>query len=149
MFLHLNLAQAGASNGYACKDTLRVESGSRIKPEFHRVAVTSDAGLIVYREFDEALGLMTMGEIFGESHRSKNTQHELDRLLRQLVYSRLACYEVTHDAVRFAVDPAMRQVIRDQARGREAASTSRMGRFEKKILTIRRNLKSLMDLPGM
>ena len=70
MFLHLNLAQAGASNGYACKDTLRVESGSRIKPEFHRVAVTSDAGLIVYREFDEALGLMKMGEIFGDSHRA-------------------------------------------------------------------------------
>ena len=43
----------------------------------------------------------------------------------------------------------MRQVIGGQARDRQAASTSQMGRFETEILTTRKNLNSLMDLPGM
>jgi len=37
----------------ARKDALRVEFDSRIKLEFHGAAVTSDAGLIAYRELDE------------------------------------------------------------------------------------------------
>ena len=65
------------------------------------------------------------------------------------MYSRLAGYEDTNDAERLAVDPAMRQLIGGRARDRQAASTSQMGRFETEILTTRKNLKSLMDLPGM
>ena len=65
------------------------------------------------------------------------------------MYSRLAGYEDTNDAERLVVDPAMRQVIGGRARDRQAASTSQMGRFETEILTTRKNLKSLMDLPGM
>ncbi len=135
--------------GDARKDALRVEFDSRIKLEFHGAAVTSDAGLVAYRELDEALGLTKMGEVFRDSRRGKNTQHELVGLLRQSVYSRLAGYEDTNDAERLAVDPAMRQVIGGRARDRQAASTSQMGRFETEILTTRKNLKSLMDLPGM
>ena len=97
--------------GDARKDALRVEFDSRIKLEFHGAAVTSDAGLVAYRELDEVLGLTEMGEAFRDSRRGKNTQDELVGLLRQSVYSRLAGYEGTNDAERLAVDPAMRQVI--------------------------------------
>ena len=135
--------------GDARKDALRVEFDSRIKLEFHGAAITSDAGLIAYRELDEALALTQMGEVLRDSRRGKNTQHELVGLLRQSVYSRLAGYEDTNDAERLAVDPAMRQVIGGRARDRHAASTSQTGRFETEILTTRKNLKSLMDLPGM
>ena len=86
--------------GDARKDALRVEFDSRIKLEFHGAAVTSDAGLIAYRELDEALGLTEMGEVFRDSRRGKNTQHELVGLLRQSVYSRLAGYEDTNDTHR-------------------------------------------------
>ncbi len=79
--------------GGARKDALRVEFDSRIKLEFHGAAVTSDAGLVAYRELDEALGLTKMGKVFRDSRRGKNTQHELVGLLRQSVYSRLAGYE--------------------------------------------------------
>ena len=135
--------------GDARKDALRVEFDNRIKLEFHGAAVTSDAGLVAYRELDEALGLTEMGEVFRDSRRGKNTQHEIVGLLRQSVYSRLAGYEDTNDAERLAVDPVMRQVIGGRARDRQAASTSQMGRFETEILTTRKNLKSLMNLPGL
>jgi hypothetical protein len=78
--------------GDARKDALRVELhfvdlrlDNRIKLEFHGAAVTSDAGLVAYRELDKALELTQMGEVFRDSRRDKNTQHELVRLLRQPV----------------------------------------------------------------
>ena len=135
--------------GDARKDALRVEFDSRIKLEFHGATVTSDAGLVAYRELDESLGLTQIGEVLRDSRRGKNTQHELIGLLRQSVYSRLAGYEDTNDAEPLAVEPVMRQVIEGRARDRKAASTSQMARFETEILTTRKNLKSLMDLSGM
>ena len=135
--------------GDARKDALRVEFDRRIKLEFHGATVTSDAGLVAYRELDEALELTQMSKVFRESRQGKNTQHELIGLLRQSVYSRLAGYEDTNDAERHAVDPATRQVIGSRARDYQTASTSQMSRFETEVLTTRKNRKSLMDLPGM
>ena len=71
--------------GDARKDGLRVEFDNRIKLKFHGAAVTSDAGLVAYRELDEALELTQMGKAFRDSRRGKNTQHELIGLLRQSV----------------------------------------------------------------
>jgi len=135
--------------GEARKDALRVDFDSQIKLEFQGAAVTSDAGLVAYRELDEVLRLTAMADdLFRDPRRGKNTQHEVTSLLRQSVYSRLAGYEDTNDAERLAVDPAMRQVVGGRARDRQAASTSQMGRFETEMLTARRNRKALMDLPG-
>jgi hypothetical protein len=53
--------------GDARKDALRVEFDSRIKLKFHGPAITSDAGLVAYRELDEALELTQIGKVLRDS----------------------------------------------------------------------------------
>ena len=66
------------------KDALRVNFNRRLKLEFHGTKVTSDAGLLAYRELDDALGLTAMVESkLVDLRKGKNTQHELIGLLIQ------------------------------------------------------------------
>jgi hypothetical protein len=83
--------------GEARKDALRLDFDRRLKLEFHGTKVTSDAGLLAYRELDEALGLTSAIESeLRDIRTGKNTQHGLAALLRQLIYSRLAGYDDTN-----------------------------------------------------
>ena len=136
--------------GEGNKQGLRVRFDGRLKLEFHGANITSDAGLLVYRELDEALELtVRSGGLLDDWRTGKNTQHSLVALLRQSIFSRLAGYEDTNDAERLAVDPTMRQVVGGRASERSAASTSQMSRFETEVLTQPRNLAELMRLSGI
>jgi hypothetical protein len=130
---------------------LRVNFDRTLKLRFLGSKVTTDAGLLAYRELDEALGLTEMGaDALEDSRLGRNKQHVLLGLLRQSIYSRLAGYEDVNDAERLCVDPAMRYVVGGRAsqEDKQAASMSEMGRFETEILSTKPNLKALMDLSG-
>ena len=130
-------------------DDLRVGFDSRLKLKFCGSKVTTDAGLLAYRELDEAIGLTETGaDLLTDSRLGSNKQHLLVPLLRQSIYSRLAGYEDVNDAERLAVDPAMRHVVGGRAAqaDNEAASMSVVGRFETEILSQRCNLMALMNL---
>jgi len=135
--------------GEARKDALRLDFDRKLKLEFHGTKVTSDGGLLAYRDLDETLGLTsTIDSELRDIRTGKNTQHGLAALLRQSIYSRLAGYDDTNDAERLCVDPAMRHIAGGRAIERSAASTSAMGRFETEILTQPKNLEPLMNLAG-
>jgi hypothetical protein len=135
--------------GKADDGSLRVDFDRRLKLEFHGSRITSDAGLLAYRELDDALGLTDIaGAVLSECRRGKNTRHMLTGLFRQSVFGRLAGYEDVNDAERLAHDPAMRAVVDRTGLDRQAASTSQMGRFETGWLTSEVNLAALADLSG-
>ena len=97
----------------------------RIKLEFHGARITSDGGLLAYRELDDTFGLTALAASeLGEGRSGRNIRHYLLGLLRQSVYGRLAGYEDVNDTERLARDP--RCVPSWAGRG----STSQMGRSE-------------------
>ena len=88
----------------------------RLKLEFHGSRVTSDAGLLAYRELDDALGLTALaGGVLADSRTGRNGWHGIVGLVRQSVYGRLAGYEDVNDADRLGRDPAMRWIVGGKA----------------------------------
>ncbi|MEA2086191.1 MAG: IS1380 family transposase [Chloroflexota bacterium] len=133
--------------GEKTRETLKLQFDKRLRLEFQGARITSDAGLLAYRELDEVLGLTEMAPVYlQETRGGRNVQHELVPLLRQSVYSRLAGYEDTNDAVRLARDPAMQAVVGRRAMEKQAASSNTLSRFETEVLVTEENLRGLEQL---
>ncbi len=135
--------------GESKSDALRLDFDRRIKLHFHGAKLSSDGGLLLFRELDAALGLTEMANWELRDRRTgRNTQHTLLALFRQSVFGRLAGYEDVNDADRLSRDPVMRSIVGRGAGDRDAASESEMGRFETGILSDERNLAALTALNG-
>jgi hypothetical protein len=70
---------AGESSGEA----LRLDFDRRLTLQFRGSVVTSDAGLLAYRELDDALGLSELAsERLADARTGKNGRHALVDMLR-------------------------------------------------------------------
>ncbi len=128
---------------------LKLGFDGSLRLEFHGAKVTSDAGLLAYRDLDEALALFdSVPSVFDDSRTGRNIQHHLASLLRQSVYSRLAGYEDVNDGHRLSVDPTMRRITGKKIDKKNAASANTMGRFETRMLSVKDNLKALSEVNG-
>ena len=148
-YTHQNGRSPHHPAGESRKSPLRVVFDRRLKLEFHGSKITSDAGLLAYRELDDALGLTgSAGDVFHDSRTGKNGWHGMTGLFRQSVFGRLGGYEDVNDAERLGRDPAMRWIVGGKAVTRHAASTSQMGRFETELLATGANVEALADMNG-
>ena len=135
--------------GEADNGVLRLDFDRRLRLQFRGSTITSDGGLLAYRELEDTFALTDTGaERLADARTGKNGRHRLAGLLRQSVFGRLTGYEDVNDAERLCRDPAMRWVVGDKAITGLAASASQMGRFETKWLCRPENLAALADLPG-
>ena len=97
-------------------DSSRLNFDRRLKLEFQGSSVTSDAGLLPFRELDDVLGLMVIaGQTLADGRTGRNGRHDLIGMLRQSVFGRLAGYEDVNDADRPGHDPAMRWIVGGRA----------------------------------
>ncbi len=125
--------------GESRKPHLKVDFDCRLKLEFHGSKITSDAGLLAYRELDEVLGLTELGAaVLSDLRRGKNTRHLLTGLFRQSVFGRLAGFEDVNDAERLSRDPAMRVIVDRKGLDRSAALPNEVGHWS--LTTLREKL---------
>jgi hypothetical protein len=82
--------------------------------DFAGGTLTTDAGLLLVREFDEHLGLSAdvVGRI-ADTRDPRYVTHELDALVRQRLYQIAAGYEDVNDADRLRHDPTFQIVAAD------------------------------------
>ena len=140
---------AANATGEVESGPLRLHFDRSVKLAFQGSSISSDGGLLLHRELDDALGLTDMGaESIADPRTGKNGRYGLAGFLRQSVFSRLAGREDVNDADRLCRDPVMRQLIGGRAVKHGAASASAMGRFETEMLTRPDNLAAFADLPG-
>ncbi|MGB8901599.1 MAG: transposase, partial [Methylocella sp.] len=106
--------------GESYDGALRLDFERRLMLQFRG---SVDAGLLAYRELDDALGLSAMaGDALSDARTGKNGRHALAGLFRQSIFGRLAGYEDVNDAQRLRHDPAMRWIVGGKAASDAAAS---------------------------
>ncbi len=80
---------------------LRLDFDFWLKLKFHGSKVTTDAGLLPFRELDDVFGLTQIaGERLVDPRTGENGQHGMSGPLRQSTFARPAGYENVNDADR-------------------------------------------------
>jgi Transposase DDE domain group 1 len=78
----------GDPTGEADKGALRLDFDRRLLLQFRGSTITSDAGLLAYRELDDTLALTDTGaDTLADARTGKNGRHRLVGMLRQSVCS--------------------------------------------------------------
>jgi Transposase DDE domain group 1 len=96
--------------------------------------LTSDAGLLVFRELDEQIGLTTQFAAAIEDKRDGTfTQQSLLSMVRQRIYGILADYEDQNDHDTLRSDPVFKLIADRLPEDRDLASQPTLSRFENSV----------------
>ena len=95
--------------------------------------ITSDAGLLLLRQFDQRHGLTAaLAEGLADERRSASVDHLLPALLRQRIYQIVAGYEDGNDANRLRHDATF-QLLAERPPGELLASQPTLSRWENRF----------------
>jgi len=101
-----------------------------IHADFSGGQITSDAGLLPLRAFDERHQLTRdLAETLSDPRQDDRVRHDSLALLRQRIYQIVAGYEDANDADRLRHDPLL-QIITDQKLGEALGSQPTLSRWE-------------------
>ncbi len=115
-----------------------------IRADFSGGQITSDAGLLPLRAFDQRHHLTgEWAACLSDPRQQDRVEHSMLALLRQRVYQIIAGYEDTNDATRLRHDP-MLQIVADQKLGEALGSQPMLTRWENWVSA--RDLVCLNDL---
>jgi hypothetical protein len=113
-----------------CYTQLTFGFQSKLVVDFAGGEITSDSGLLLLREFDEALGL-TAGRVgrVDDARDRRYVTHEIAVLLRQRVYQLIAGYEDANDATALRHDATF-QIVAGRGTAAALGSQPTLSRWE-------------------
>jgi hypothetical protein len=101
-----------------------------VRVDFSGGQITSDAGLLPLRAFDQRYGLTRgLAEHLCDPREEERVHHSVLSLFRQRLYQIIAGYEDANDADRLRYDPAF-QILADQPLGEPLGSQPTLSRWE-------------------
>ena len=101
-----------------------------IHADFSGGQITSDAGLLPLRAFDQRHHLTSdLAQLLSDPRQDDRVQHDSLALLRQRLYQIVAGYEDANDADRLRHDPLL-QIVADQKLGHALGSQPTLSRWE-------------------
>jgi Transposase DDE domain group 1 len=101
-----------------------------IRADFSGGQISSDAGLLPLRAFDQRYGLTRgLAERLYDPREEERVRHSVLSLFRQRLYQIIAGYEDTNDADRLRHDPVF-QILADQPLGESLGSQPTLSRWE-------------------
>ena len=94
------------------KEVIRPEFNRCILVDFQGAQISSDAGLLLFREVDERFNILgPIGDSLEDPRTPAHTQHTHVRMSRQRLYQIGCGYEDCNDADFLRIDPALRLAL--------------------------------------
>jgi len=114
-----------------CSTQLSFGFQPQLRVDFRGGEMTSEAGLLLLREFDHLRGLtQAFDEVVEDGRDTRYVQHTAGDLIRQRVYQIVAGYEDAVDANQLRYDPTLRTVVRPKEPEALLGSQSTISRLE-------------------